>query len=46
VSYVPSRDDLADFIAGSVLDGDLVLTLGAGDIARLGAELIDLLEGR
>jgi UDP-N-acetylmuramate--alanine ligase len=46
VSYVPNRGDLATFIARSVQDGDLVLTLGAGDISRLGPELIDLLERR
>ena len=46
VSYVPDRDDLTTFLARSVEDGDLVLTLGAGDISRLGPELLDLLERR
>lgn len=46
VSYVPSRGDLAAFVADAVQEGDLVMTLGAGDIADLGAELIDLLERR
>jgi UDP-N-acetylmuramate--alanine ligase len=46
VSYVPNRDDLPTFIARSVQDGDLVLTLGAGDISGLGPKLLDLLEHR
>ncbi len=46
VSYVPDRGDVAAFVAGSVRDGDLVLTFGAGDISGLGPELIELLERR
>jgi UDP-N-acetylmuramate--alanine ligase len=37
------RDDLADALADSVRDGDVVLTLGAGDITRTGAELLQRL---
>ena len=34
------REDLADALAGFVRDGDAVITLGAGDITKTGAELL------
>ena len=37
------RDELADALAASVQAGDLVLTVGAGDITRTGPELLDRL---
>lgn len=37
--YVPHRRDLADFLAGQVAAGDLVLTMGAGDITLVPIEL-------
>jgi len=39
VVFDPSRDGLADRVAPMLKDGDVVLTLGAGDITRLGPEL-------
>lgn len=45
VTYLPHRVDLAGFLADNVSAGDLVLTLGAGDITLLGSELVRLLEG-
>ncbi len=39
VHYVRHRSDLADFIAGRLQPGDLVLTMGAGDITLLPGEL-------
>jgi len=45
VSHVPDRANLAEVIASRVQDGDVVLTLGAGDITRTGPELLDLLGG-
>jgi len=41
--YLPKRLDLAPFLAREVRDGDLVLTLGAGDITMVGRETLDLL---
>lgn len=39
VHYVPHRADLADFLLPRVDEGDLVLTMGAGDITLLHTEL-------
>ncbi len=43
VDYVPHRADLAVFLAARVAPGDLVLTMGAGDITLLPAELAEAL---
>ena len=43
VHYVAHRNDLADFIAPRVQRGDLVLSMGAGDITLLHAELAPIL---
>ena len=38
-----SIDGLAQRLVGRLLPGDYVLTLGAGDITKVGPELLDLL---
>ena len=38
------RPSLADALAGAVRKGDVVLTIGAGDITRTGPELLERLE--
>jgi len=43
VHYVPARERVAEALGELVRPGDLVLTLGAGDIHRTGDELLDLL---
>jgi UDP-N-acetylmuramate--alanine ligase len=43
VRFVPGRDRLADALLDLARPGDLVLTLGAGDIHRTGDELLALL---
>ena len=43
VHYVPHRSDLAGFLATRVRSGDLVLSMGAGDITLLHTELAALL---
>jgi UDP-N-acetylmuramate--alanine ligase len=46
VHYVQHRSDLAGYLADRVEAGDLVLTLGAGDITTLAGEMAPLLEAR
>jgi len=46
VHYVQHRADLAVYLADRVESGDLVLTLGAGDITTLAGEMAPLLEAR
>ena len=43
--YLPRRSDVAPFLAREVRSGDLVLTLGAGDITMVGEETLARLEG-
>jgi UDP-N-acetylmuramate--alanine ligase len=44
VTWVPKRDELAAALLGLVKRGDVVLTMGAGDITGVGRELIAALE--
>ena len=44
VTYVPALDDVPGALADLVHPGDLVLTLGAGDITTAGPRLVSLLE--
>jgi len=46
VHFVQHRTDLAQYLVDRVGAGDLVLTLGAGDITSLASELAPLLEKR
>ena len=46
VYYIPQQDDVPRVLREVSARGDLVLTLGAGDISRAGEELLDLLEDR
>jgi UDP-N-acetylmuramate--alanine ligase len=46
VEYVPHRLDVADRLAELVVPGDLVVTMGAGDITLVAAELARALETR
>ena len=39
--YIPDCSDLLDALVSTVKDGDIVLTLGAGDIWKTGDELLD-----
>ncbi len=40
VRYVPSRADLADAVVALARPGDLVLTLGAGDVTAVGPQVL------
>ncbi|HUF27139.1 MAG TPA: UDP-N-acetylmuramate--L-alanine ligase [Gemmatimonadaceae bacterium] len=43
VAWRGDRSNLAAALAGSVRDGDVVLTIGAGDVTRTGPELLERL---
>jgi UDP-N-acetylmuramate--alanine ligase len=43
VTFVPDRPRLAEAARARVRTGDLVLTLGAGDVTQVGPELLELL---
>lgn len=44
VAYIPKRAEIAAFLRGSVRQGDLVITMGAGDVWTVGPELLDAIE--
>lgn len=44
VTHVPNRADLAQSLHARVKAGDVVITLGAGDITRVAPELLQLLQ--
>lgn len=46
VHYVPHRTDLAEFLAPQLEAGDLVISMGAGDITLLHNELAPILDQR
>jgi len=46
VIYIPKRSDMALYLHSIAKSGDLILTMGAGDIYRTGEELVDLLNGK
>jgi UDP-N-acetylmuramate--alanine ligase len=43
VAYLPHRSDLMNYLASFSRPGDLVLTMGAGDITTVGGELLSRL---
>jgi UDP-N-acetylmuramate--alanine ligase len=45
-TFVPERAQLAPTLGSAVQSGDVVLTLGAGDITEIGPELLDGLRSR
>ena len=46
VAYFPHRAELADLVPGYAGPGDVILTLGGGDITTLGEELLSRAERR
>jgi UDP-N-acetylmuramate--alanine ligase len=44
-AYVPRLEEAAGFVAGLVGPGDVVLTLGAGDVTTAAPRILDLLRG-
>ena len=46
VRFVPALDDVAAVLAAEVRPGDLVLTIGAGDVWKVADDLVARLKGR
>jgi UDP-N-acetylmuramate--alanine ligase len=46
VAFFPHRPDVSAYVASNVAPGDLVFTMGAGDVTALGAELLRDIEAR
>ena len=44
--YMPVVETMAEEVLSVIEEGDLVLTLGAGNIVRVGEELLEILEQR
>ena len=44
ISYIPEREKIAEYLLDNVTSGDLVITMGAGDIYKTGEELIEKLK--
>lgn len=42
--YIPQREDIAAYLAGIAEEGDLIMTMGAGDIYKTGEELLGMLK--
>ncbi len=45
VQWIPKREELADEVLDTVVDGDVVVTLGAGDVTQVGHEVVRRLAG-
>ncbi len=43
VSYLPHRADIVPYLQSRVREGDLVMTMGAGDVTAIGPELVEAL---
>lgn len=46
VAYLPHRTDVVSYLAHITRDGDLVMTMGAGDVTAIGPELVQHLKGK
>lgn len=46
VAYFPHRADIEGYIVDRVRPGDLVMTMGAGDVTGIGGELVRALDAR
>jgi UDP-N-acetylmuramate--alanine ligase len=45
-AYFPHRGDVPGYLADRARDGDLVMTMGAGDVTTMGPEIVRALEER
>jgi UDP-N-acetylmuramate--alanine ligase len=42
--YIPDREEIVDHLLATLKDGDLVVTLGAGDVWKIGEEILRRME--
>ena len=45
-AYVPRRIEVVPYLASKAAPGDLVITMGAGDVTAIGPQLVSVLEER
>ncbi|MDR0514510.1 MAG: UDP-N-acetylmuramate--L-alanine ligase [Coriobacteriaceae bacterium] len=45
-SYLPHQRDIVPYLAGLLRPGDLVITMGAGDVTAIAPQLLDALQAR
>jgi len=43
IAYLPHRDELLRYLTGFLRGGDLLMTLGAGDVTLVGEAMLDRL---
>lgn len=46
VAYFPHRSDVEPYVVANVRAGDLVMTMGAGDVTSIGGELVRALDAK
>ena len=46
VSYIPNVDEIANYLVDIVEEGDLVITMGAGNVYKVGEQLVEMLKRR
>ncbi len=46
VTFIPHRADAADILADQLMPGDLIITMGAGDVTLIGPQLLNVLRDR
>ena len=46
IAYLPHRSDVVSYLEATARDGDLILTLGAGDVTSLGDQLLQVFGAR
>jgi UDP-N-acetylmuramate--alanine ligase len=44
VVYLPRKNEIPKYLLETAKEGDLILTMGAGDISATGEELLNLVE--
>jgi UDP-N-acetylmuramate--alanine ligase len=44
VTYFPDKEKLADHMVGVLKKGDLMITLGAGDVWKIGEQVVEKLK--